>query len=172
MELELQGQPGSSGSGSSGSHVVSIHDEELPRHPRFLSPSTVDYNAYHRLRPPEQPKDVNKDIMSSLQKQVDDHNKPKHRTKFTYSEKWIFFLISLGLETISASLISFHPRVSPTMHYMVCCCLLRPYSSASVSSFTRVTEKELNSRSGEGYGGIIIHIHQTGFLVIFLTFVG
>ncbi|KAH0977604.1 hypothetical protein GBA52_027323 [Prunus armeniaca] len=53
MELELQGQPGSSGSGSSGSHVVSIHDEELPRHTRFLSPSTVDYNAYHRLRPPE-----------------------------------------------------------------------------------------------------------------------
>ncbi|CAL8176466.1 unnamed protein product [Prunus armeniaca] len=103
MELELQGQPGSSGSGSSGSHVVSIHDDELPRHTRFLSPSTVDYNAYHRLRPPEQPRDVNKDIMSSLQKQVDDHNKPKHRTKFTYSEKWIFFLISLGLETISAS---------------------------------------------------------------------
>ncbi|ONH91511.1 hypothetical protein PRUPE_8G119700 [Prunus persica] len=115
MELELQGQPGSSGSGSSGSHVVSIHDEELPTHTRFLSPSpSVDYNAYYKLRPPEVPKDVNKDIMSSLQKQVDDydnpkqkqeddHNKPKHRTKFTYSEKWIFFLISLGLETISAS---------------------------------------------------------------------
>ncbi|CAB4290449.1 unnamed protein product [Prunus armeniaca] len=61
MELELQGQPGSSGSGSSGSHVVSIHDDELPRHTRFLSPSTVDYNAYHRLRPPENIEEKNRE---------------------------------------------------------------------------------------------------------------
>ncbi|PQP98042.1 uncharacterized protein Pyn_09183 [Prunus yedoensis var. nudiflora] len=53
MELELQGQPGSSGSGSSGSHVVSIHDEELPRHTGFLTPSSVDYNAFYKLKPRE-----------------------------------------------------------------------------------------------------------------------
>ncbi|XP_068316486.1 uncharacterized protein [Pyrus communis] len=103
MDFELQGKPHSKGSaGSSGSHVMNIHDE--PRHTSFLSLSnSVDYSSYYKLRPPEEPKYISKDIISSLQKQVDDNGKPRQDTKSTNSEKWIlFFIANLGIETASA----------------------------------------------------------------------
>ncbi|CAL9022209.1 unnamed protein product [Prunus brigantina] len=183
MELELQGQPGSSGLGSSGSHVVSIHDEELPRHIRFLSPSAfVDYNAYYNLQA-KATRGILNDYDNPKQKQVDDNNKPKHRTKFTYTEKWIFFLISLGLETISASFDQLSSRSKP--HYalygmllaiaavLICICELIQKGYRERVEFKRwgriwwYYHPYLPNRR---FDHLQDQDHSEGYLVMFLTF--